>query len=177
MRSVDAPPTREAVELGFILDQIKGYRFSTASVDDRLKLQKMVYLLQAFGVYLGYDFSWYMRGPYCMVLASNIIRLQYIHASMPKIESKFNDKKSQKLFKKFLKFVKGKSASELEMAASLHCLSQACGMSDSEAKSRVENIQGFSPEQVDGTWTEMEECGLIPDQRPAIAWDALKFRA
>ena len=167
MESVYAPPTREAVELGFILKQVKGYKFSTAGAGDRLKIQKMVYLMQAFGVYLGYDFSWYLRGPYCMVLASNIIRLQYIHASMPNLKSKFDNKKARKMFKRFLKFSKDKSAGELEMAASLHCLSQACGMSDSEAKSRVENEQGFSPEQVDGAWTEMEECGLIPSQRPA----------
>ena len=167
VRSDTDPPTREAVELGFMLKQIKGYEFSMAEFDSRLKLQKMVYLLQAFGVYLGYDFSWYLRGPHCLVLTSNGLRLQEIYASIPEQKVRFSNKKSQKLFKKFLKFVKGKSTDDLEIAASLHCLSQACRMSGSEAKSRVENRRGFSPERVDDAWTEMEKCGLIPDHTSA----------
>src|SRR5438105_1432600 len=37
---------------------------SVESFDDRLILQKAVYLLQAAGVHLGYRFRWYLRGPY-----------------------------------------------------------------------------------------------------------------
>ena len=36
--------------------------------DDRLLLQKRVYLLGAAGVDLGYVHSWYLRGPYCPAL-------------------------------------------------------------------------------------------------------------
>lgn len=32
--------------------------------DDRIRLQKIVYLLQASGIGLGYGFSWYNHGPY-----------------------------------------------------------------------------------------------------------------
>lgn len=38
------------------------------SFDDRLLLQKRVYLLGASGVDLGYMHSWYLRGPYCPAL-------------------------------------------------------------------------------------------------------------
>lgn len=38
------------------------------SFDERVKLQKTVYLLQEFGFDLGYDFSWYVHGPYSVLL-------------------------------------------------------------------------------------------------------------
>jgi len=41
------------------------------SFEDRLVLQKAIYLAQAKGVRLGYYFGWYLRGPYCPALASN----------------------------------------------------------------------------------------------------------
>ena len=154
--------SREAVELGFILKQIEDYEFSMDKFDDRLKLQKTVYLLQAFGVYLGYDFSWYMRGPYCTILASNGFLLQDIYDSMPPQDFKFDDRKSQKMFERFLEFVKGKSTDDLEIAASLHYLSQTCGVPDDEAKSRVKNKQEkFSMDQVGRIWSEMEKWSLI----------------
>ena len=32
--------------------------------DNRLKYQKVVYLLQTYGLSLGYGYSWYIKGPY-----------------------------------------------------------------------------------------------------------------
>ncbi len=39
--------------------------------DERLRLQKIVYLLWAHGISLGYGFNWYVRGPYSPKLASD----------------------------------------------------------------------------------------------------------
>jgi len=41
------------------------------SFEDRLILQKAVYLAQATGVHLGYYFRWYLRGPYCPAVADD----------------------------------------------------------------------------------------------------------
>lgn len=160
---MDTPqPTREAVELGFILRHIDGYEFSMDGLGDRLKFQKMVYLMQAFGVYLGYDFSWYLRGPYCTVLTSNGFLLQQVYDRIPSRDVRFDDKKTQKMFEKFLKFARGKSADDLEIAASLHYMRQIRGMPGGEARSRVEDGQaGFDKARVDGVWREMEQCQLI----------------
>ena len=37
---------------------------SVQTFNDRLILQKSVYLLQAGGIHMGYRFRWYLRGPY-----------------------------------------------------------------------------------------------------------------
>ena len=42
--------------------------FSLKSFDDRLFLQKAIYLLQILGVDLRFRFSWYLRGPYSNAL-------------------------------------------------------------------------------------------------------------
>ena len=153
---------RETVELGFVLKQVEDYEFSMEKFDDRLRFQKTVYLLQAFGVYLGYNFSWYLRGPYCTVLTSNGFLLQDVYSSIPEQKVGFDDKKSQKSFERFLKFVKGKSTDDLEIAASLHYLSHTCGMPADKAKSKVETKQQrFEARRIAEIWSEMGKCQLI----------------
>jgi hypothetical protein len=39
------------------------------SIKDRIKLQKTIYLLQAYGLHSGYGFSWYKYGPYSQDLS------------------------------------------------------------------------------------------------------------
>ena len=40
--------------------------------DDRLILQKTIYLVQAKGVHLGYYYKWYLHGPYCSSLTKDL---------------------------------------------------------------------------------------------------------
>ena len=40
-------------------------KISTARFVDKLEVQKITYLAQIQGIELGYDFEWYLRGPYC----------------------------------------------------------------------------------------------------------------
>ena len=39
------------------------------SFDDRMEVQKIIYLAQEYGIPFGYDFEWYIRGPYCNQVA------------------------------------------------------------------------------------------------------------
>lgn len=48
---------------------------SISSIDDRTRIQKLIYLAQASGVPLGYNFSWYLKGPYCSPLAKDYYNL------------------------------------------------------------------------------------------------------
>lgn len=41
------------------------------SFEERLKLQKIIYLLQASGIQLGYGFGWYKYGPYSQDLVND----------------------------------------------------------------------------------------------------------
>jgi len=69
-----------------VYEKVFDQQFSYGNFEDRLKMQKMVYLLQEEGVDIGhYGFDWYKHGPYSQALlddmymesGSNFIRLNY----------------------------------------------------------------------------------------------------
>lgn len=151
------------VNLGFILNQIKDYDFSMDEFKDRLKLQKSIYLLQSFGIYLGYDFSWYVHGPYCPSLTTNGFALESIYNEIPKEpNTKFKISTKQKLFLKFQKLMKDKTIDELEILASLHYQKILRKRDDKEAKETVEKKQErFTMNDIDKMWNELKNCELI----------------
>lgn len=53
-----------------------GEQFAIDSLDDRLRLQKAVYLGQLFDVDLGYRYSWYVKGPYSPSLTQDYFKLK-----------------------------------------------------------------------------------------------------
>ena len=112
----------QTVDLGFILRQFKNYNLSLNDFEDRLRLQKFIYLLQAHDIYLGYDYSWYLRGPYCTTLAEREFELETIYEDVPETTAKFAYSYIQRRFEKFKKFIDGKEndIDFLEIAASLH---------------------------------------------------------
>ena len=60
--------------LGLFLKAL-GEDSSIEGIDNRLRLQKAVYLGQLFGVDLGYRYSWYVKGPYSPSLTQDYYKL------------------------------------------------------------------------------------------------------
>jgi len=56
-----------------MLDALK-VRADMSSFDERLRLQKIVYLLEELGLQTDWRFSWYLRGPYSPSLAHELYR-------------------------------------------------------------------------------------------------------
>jgi uncharacterized protein YwgA len=63
---MDARKSRLAGVMGLFEKQIDMHTY-----DNRLILQKLVYLLQCRGIDLDYSFGWYIRGPYSAALAAD----------------------------------------------------------------------------------------------------------
>lgn len=55
----------------FLLLKKEFPELNVENLEQRVVLQKTVFLLQAYGINLGYRFNWYLRGPYSPLLASN----------------------------------------------------------------------------------------------------------
>ncbi|RYD02611.1 hypothetical protein N752_25115 [Desulforamulus aquiferis] len=53
-----------------------GLNLSMDTFSNRLDLQKSFYLMQVFGVDLGFRFGWYLRGPYCSELTKTAFELK-----------------------------------------------------------------------------------------------------
>ncbi len=87
------------------------YEFKINTFEDRLKLQKIVYIAKCFGIDLGYSFNEYLRGPYSPELADDYYELS----------ERWNTNEIESLkpisgenVRKLIEFIDGKSTSELE---------------------------------------------------------------
>ena len=101
--------------------------FKINTFDDRLILQKTVYLAQAIGVHLGYYYQWYLHGPYCPSLTRDeyTIALE-LGKGLDESKGWALDNVSQKLLGKLKNFIsktkkEGRSR-KLELLASVHFL-------------------------------------------------------
>jgi len=132
-----------AVILGYVLKSIPNSDFSMKTFGDRLRLQKIVYMVEAFGVYLGYDFSWYLRGPYCTNLARAGFELEQIMDRIPDGDGvKFLEKDIQKKFDRCVGFIasvmdRHDDLDKLEIAASIHILAKTSNASKQDIFERV----------------------------------------
>lgn len=93
------------------------------STEDRLKLQKAIYLLQAHGLQLGYGFSWYRYGPYSQDLvydAYSVLGFDRANYEEKKHPLKFSPNSEQK-FKDFEDICSDvlDDAQQLELVASV----------------------------------------------------------
>ena len=57
------------------LEKETGYKFNIEKLEDRLLIQKIVYIARYFGIDLGYHFDCYIRGPYSSELADDYYKL------------------------------------------------------------------------------------------------------
>ena len=137
---------RQPIDLGFVLRQFPDLEFGMHTFDHRLRIQKFVYLLQSFDVYLGYDYSWYLRGPYCSTLAASGFALAGFYADIPSgAGMHFSSPSVQGRFDRFKEFVGGheNDSAFLEIAASLHFLE---GEGDLERGEALNKVAGKRPE-------------------------------
>ena len=117
------------------------------------------------GYIWGYDFLWYLRGPYCTGLATCGFALKDIYHDIPEdVEAWFANPSDQLNFEKFLKFVRGKEedAIYLEIAASIHVLKKA-GMDESGIIDRImAKTKSFTRDDCERTWDDLIEHNLLP---------------
>lgn len=167
-----------AVILGYVLKSIPNHGFSMARFNDRLRLQKLIYLVEAFGVYLGYDFSWYLRGPYCTSLARAGFELEQIMGRIPDdAEAKFLKKDVQERFDRCIKFIgsimdSSDDLERLEIAASIHLLAKNPDASPKDIFARVVSKMSRNEaksaellEMCKKMWDALSRHSLLPDRR------------
>lgn len=149
------------VELGLVMKSLGN--FSMDDFEGRLILQKSVYLLQAFGIYRGYDFSWYIHGPYSPKLTNDGFLLQEIYGMLP--AGSFRSSADRSRFSRFLDFMEDKKRDpdRLEILASIHFLKNV--NKQTSKKSILEKVEKkqpyFTKKQCAQGWTELEREDLI----------------
>lgn len=147
--------------LAAILNDIGGLDMGTFK--GRLTLQKTVYLLQSFGVDLGYRFRWYLHGAYCTKLARDGFAIEGAASRMPAIPIEFEEDHMQSLYAEFKDFMADKKAdpATLEIASSI-CYLDGCGLEKDEVLKHVEGKKAeFGREQCQHAWNELEKYRVV----------------
>lgn len=144
--------------------------FKINSFQDRLIMQKSVYLAQAAGVNLGYYYHWYLYGPYSPSLTRDEYAIAMdISADMDESKGwKLDDKSSQRLKRIrgiFARLKGDKLAKKLELLASVHFLIDRRQVSKVDT-SRITNTlerfnKDFSEEEVKKALGELISYGLL----------------
>jgi len=112
---------------------------SLRNFSSRKQLQKLTYLIEAFGIFLGFRFSWYLHGPYDRKLTAVLYDDNRDESDRDVLNTFPNEKKILKKIKEFL----GRdihSSRTLELIVSLHYLDyigQKQKMSDDQIIDRL----------------------------------------
>lgn len=92
--------------------------FDLSELDRRIILQKYIYLLKSAGLSVGYDFNWYLFGPYSTELTRDSFRMINNYHEIPPL--KFSDPTAEERFSKLLEFLQSRKddVEWMEIAAS-----------------------------------------------------------
>ncbi len=144
--------------------------FKIEGFQDRLIMQKSVYLAQAAGVNLGYYYHWYLYGPY----SPSLTRDEYAIATDVSVgldESegwKLDDRSSQRLEgirDIFTEPERDKLAKKLELLASVHFLIERKQVSKVDTNRITTTLKlfkkDFSEEDVKKALGELKTYGLL----------------
>ena len=144
--------------------------FKIDGFQDRLIMQKSVYLAQAAGINLGYYYHWYLYGPY----SPSLTRDEYAIATDVSVgldESegwKLDDRSSQRLERIrgiFTEPERDKLAKKLELLASVHFLIERKQVSKVDTNRITTTLKlfkkDFSEEDVKRALGELKTYGLL----------------
>jgi uncharacterized protein YwgA len=158
---------RRQIALKIVLDTLE-ISADMSTFDERLALQKAIYLAQQTGVNLGYQFSWYLRGPYSTDLTSDTYAS--IGTKTPEgwdIDVSVKEKLAK--FKSFIDSVRQNTnyVRELENLASVLFVIKTGQAPQRDAAKIVARMKAagkdFNQREVDGAVKFLQEGGLLPE--------------
>ena len=165
---------RREIGLRLTIDAL-GLPFQVSRFEDRLILQKAIYLAQAAGVELGYFYNWYLHGPYCPALAEDAFSVNVAIAggndeSKPYLLAEESSKALGGIKAIIKKTNPELLARKLELLASVHFLIDRKQVSGRDPKTIVERLERFNKDfdeaAVTSALTELDNCGLFSQPNP-----------
>lgn len=70
-------------------------KISMDKFEDKLAVQKITYLAQQSGIDLGYQFEWYLRGPYCKLVSNDAHEILHSRIESTPVEAGLEEEKIQ----------------------------------------------------------------------------------
>lgn len=164
---------RQQIGMKLVLDAI-GLPFRIGCFDERLILQKTVCLVQALGVDLGYDFNWYLRGPYSPGLTRDAFAVAtQLQEGDESEDWKLDDESSRRLRKVkplFTTSDRHALAIKLELLASIRfLLDRGCAQPDdvNELRAILKRFgKDYAEQRIRDGLSELEQYGLCHAGKP-----------
>ena len=149
-------------DLGIMLKNINA-GFSMNEFNDRLILQKTIYVLKSFGIDFGYQYSWYLHGVYSPDLTRDGFKLEEIYHDIPNFTLRYASDKTQAQFEKFLTFMKDKKSNPdlLEIVSSICHLNPTESNKNLIIKFVEDKKPRFTKQQCEQMWEELEQYEVI----------------
>jgi len=159
--------------LGIYLLMRKLGGFRIENLEERVFLQKVIYLLQLLGIDLRFRFGWYLRGPYSKDLASYAFDIKSNINEYKRLSEKaqIRDEVLRKL-KKLEKVIDNKPEDIekplwLELISSIHYLKHIASSNPDIVT--IENIEislnkagkRFEESYINAAWNQLQFLGLI----------------
>lgn len=150
-----------------------GKKVDLSSLGSRVVFQKTVYFLQEFGIELGYDFGWYVLGPYSTSLARDAFEIDTIQQALVSIKGFLDPShevsKTMKGFFKDLDEISSETKPKeywYELLSSLHFLhNKATPKAESkhEAMVRLSTLKPdkFDPKDTETAWGLLSKYELV----------------
>ncbi len=163
---------RQQIGLKLTLDAL-GLPLCLGTFDDRMALQKVIYLCQAAGVHLGYDYNWYLRGPYSPDLTRDAFALRAKQQSHLDETAGWNlDRESIRNLDRIKPIWQTKPETErprwLELLASLVFLKRSYDGRDKDVAGLREILQRnqkfFSEDEIREALEELQRHGISPTE-------------
>lgn len=146
---------------------------SMSNFDKRLDVQKKFYLMQVFGVDLGFQYKWYLRGPYCTELTKAAYELLRTNIEIDEYE--FSDETVQQNIQQCNEWIQTTKPIEMEnldweeLLASLHFIQHNAYMNVEKNKQSVCNElkqrkSWYSSKDIEYAWDTLNEVQLIDNK-------------
>lgn len=159
----------QQIAVKLIFDKL-GLSFNMDTFQDRLILQKSIYLVQSLGTDLGYHFSWYLKGPYSASLATDGFSIRdELDIDLDESKKwKLDDSLARRLDNIqswFSETEKKVLAKKLELFASVHFLVKRKNIGKDSTSELVQTLMSFGKEfsdsEVKGAVRELLQYGAI----------------
>ncbi len=160
---------RQQISVKLTIDGLK-LPFKIDSFEDRLILQKAVYLAQTAGINLGYYYQWYLYGPYSPSLTQDEYAIDMdISTGLDESRKwKLDDASRRRLGEIqaiFTEPQRNKLRRKLELLASVHFLIDRKQVPGANTKQITETLKrfnkDFSEEEVNGALGGLKTYGLL----------------
>lgn len=144
--------------------------FKIKGLEERVFVQKAIYLLQVLDIDLRFRFSWYLRGPYSTDLTQSVFEIKGDEKLQERAETYSIRKEVVPAVDRLHGFLKAKpqpltEPQWLELLSSIHYLkhiSKAVISQDSVGGVLRDVGKGkFSDEQANAAWKVLDDAGLI----------------